>query len=435
MAGSPDQVSRLGIVALPTTTVRQLGSSQALVDPSFVVKELIDNALDARASSIFVDISADTINTIVVKDTGHGIQEEDQPLIARRYCTSKIRDFHDVRDIGGNWLGFRGTALANIAEMSGTLEITTRVEGEPVARTLRFGGDGELILPIQVASAAAGTTVKVTGLFDHLPVRKLAAPKMATKWLAKIKRTIKAYALARPTVQFRFHVLKADNRNDFVYAPKAGADVEDSALKVIGRGAFQYDWIALETNGFDIRILLPISGCDMLRLSNDGPFLCVDCRPVSCERGILKQITTKVKDRLEEVNVNFNARKNIFFLMDIKCPKGSYDPNIEPAKDDVLFQDPYAVLEAVDELMKSYHSQSTFDLQAYIDTSSSAIQIAQADLMEAKTTMNMTGDIRHGSLQSIEEMPPSRFEHSKSLWRSNMYGVDEDDLEMLAEIQ
>jgi hypothetical protein len=132
------------IAALPSTTVRQLGSSNALRDPSSVVKELIDNALDARANAIFVDISTNTLDSIQVKDTGHGISAEDRPLVCRRYCTSKIRDFRDLVVIGGNWLGFRGEALASMAEMSGMVEVITRVEGEQMAARLKYGRDGEL---------------------------------------------------------------------------------------------------------------------------------------------------------------------------------------------------------------------------------------------------------------------------------------------------
>jgi DNA mismatch repair protein MutL len=134
-----------GIAALPPTTVRQIGSHQLLTDPSSVVKELIDNALDARAKCIFIDISANTIDAIQVKDDGHGIPSEDRSLACRRYCTSKIRDFHDLKEVGGKWLGFRGEALASIADMSGTVSITTRVEGEPVAVRLKYQLNGELL--------------------------------------------------------------------------------------------------------------------------------------------------------------------------------------------------------------------------------------------------------------------------------------------------
>jgi DNA mismatch repair ATPase MutL len=144
MADDTEGGTPKGIAALPPTTVRQIGSHQLLTDPSSVVKELIDNALDARAKSVFVDIAANTIDFIWVKDDGHGIPNEDRALAYHRYCTSTIRDYSDLKEVGGKWLGFRGEALASVADMSGTLCITTRVEGEPVAVKLTYQRNGEL---------------------------------------------------------------------------------------------------------------------------------------------------------------------------------------------------------------------------------------------------------------------------------------------------
>jgi len=133
------------IAPLPETTVRAIGSSQVLTDAISAVKELIDNALDARASSIVVEISTNALDVIQVKDNGHGIAPEDRALVCQRYCTSKIRDFSDVSRIGGTSLGFRGEALASAVEMSGSVVVTTRVEGEPVATSRTFDRSGKLV--------------------------------------------------------------------------------------------------------------------------------------------------------------------------------------------------------------------------------------------------------------------------------------------------
>jgi DNA mismatch repair protein MutL len=144
MADTPTIDTLPSIAPLPPSTARQIGSGQVLVDPSSLVKELIDNALDARAKSIFVNITANSIDSIQVRDDGHGIPAEDRVLVCRRYCTSKIRDICDLKEVGGQWLGFRGEALSSMAELSGTLSVTTRVEGEPIAVKLTYGRDGEL---------------------------------------------------------------------------------------------------------------------------------------------------------------------------------------------------------------------------------------------------------------------------------------------------
>lgn len=132
------------IAALPPNAVRAIGSTQALTDAASVVKELIDNALDARASAISVDISTNTLDVIQVKDNGHGIGPDDREMVCRRFCTSKIRELDDLENIGGTSLGFRGEALASAAEMSGSVIVATRVEGEAVAVTSKFGRQGEI---------------------------------------------------------------------------------------------------------------------------------------------------------------------------------------------------------------------------------------------------------------------------------------------------
>lgn len=134
----------MSIAALPPSTVRVIGSAQVLTTPDSFVKELIDNALDARATAIFVEVAANTIDTLQVRNNGHGVAPEDRDLVCRRYCTSKISDEKDLRSIGGSSLGFRGEALASAAELSGAMLMTTRVEGEPFAVGLRVGINGEL---------------------------------------------------------------------------------------------------------------------------------------------------------------------------------------------------------------------------------------------------------------------------------------------------
>jgi len=132
------------ILELPPTTIRRLGSSQALTDASSVVKELVENALDARASNISVEISVNTLDVVHVRDNGHGIIPEDRVLACKRFCTSKIKEFLELDTIGGSSLGFRGEALASLADMSASLTITTRVEGEAVAVNLNIDQDGSI---------------------------------------------------------------------------------------------------------------------------------------------------------------------------------------------------------------------------------------------------------------------------------------------------
>ncbi|KAH5318311.1 hypothetical protein HBI30_041930 [Parastagonospora nodorum] len=422
MAENPSPTPVPSIAALPPTTARQMGSGQVLVDPSSLVKELIDNALDARAKSIFVDITANTIDSIQVKDDGHGIPAEDRALLCRRYCTSKIRDFYDLKEVGGKWLGFRGEALSSMAEMSGTLAVTTRVEGEPVAVKLNTERD----------SHPVGTTVKVTQFFEYIPVRRQTATKNAAKCLAKIRRLVQAYALARPAVRFRLHVLKAkNNKGDFIYAPKTDSNIEDAILKVISKDcALQCDWTALESDGFEVHAFLPKPTANESKIANYGAFISIDSRPVSNSRGTIKQVVAAVKERLRKSSQSLTAVKDPFFCMNIICPPDSYDPNIEPAKDDVMFEDGKVVLDVVDKLLRSYYPEA---METEVEPPTPGQQHAQSEFKQIQDPMPNPVYLE----PTTELVGKSKLDQQSKdpRWRSSMYGIDEDDLEHLQEDQ
>lgn len=130
------------IAALQQATIDAIGSSSALPNPCSVVKELIENALDSGATSVSIEISSNTIDAIQVKDNGSGIPPRDRELACKWNYTSKIQTLEDLSNIGGASLGFRGQALACIAEASGSLSITTRVNDEQVASELNFDRHG-----------------------------------------------------------------------------------------------------------------------------------------------------------------------------------------------------------------------------------------------------------------------------------------------------
>lgn len=133
------------IAALPPSTAQAIGSTSILPDACAVVKELIDNGLDAGATSISVDISQNILDFIQVKDNGHGIDPEDFQNLCKRSYTSKIRTLGDLSHIGGQSLGFRGIALASIAEMVDTFTVTTRTKDELVAAMLRYDVKGQIV--------------------------------------------------------------------------------------------------------------------------------------------------------------------------------------------------------------------------------------------------------------------------------------------------
>lgn len=133
------------ISSLPDSTLRAITSTLVLNDAVSVVKELVDNALDAKATTIAIEITANTLDVIQVKDNGTGIGVEDRQLVCKRGCTSKITTIEDLERLGGSSLGFRGEALASIADLSDAVTLTTRVDGEVTASNLKYGPAGALM--------------------------------------------------------------------------------------------------------------------------------------------------------------------------------------------------------------------------------------------------------------------------------------------------
>lgn len=421
---------KIPVHVLPPTTIRQIGSSQVLTDPSSVVKELIDNAIDARATSIFVEISSNSLDVIQVRDNGHGIAPEDRAMVCHRHCTSKIRRFEDLKQVGGKSLGFRGEALASVAEMSGDLGIFTRVEGEPVAVLLKVGKTGD-IKGQEHVSHPVGTTVRVTDFFKSLPVRKQAALKHTPKYLAKVKQLMQAYAFARLTTRFSLRILKVKNdKGNWTYAPKPGANTADAAFNIVGRNcASQCEWSVLKSNGFNVQAFLPKPDADSSKIANLGQFISIDSRPVSTTRGPLKEMITMFTRRLRKLNSGLDKTKDPFICMNIVCPSDSYDPNIEPAKDDVLFTNSELVLKAVEELLSAFYP----DGSAIYHTEGHETPVSETN----PKSFGIQNIVRHKSPITIfEDDGDIAFVPEEGrAWRSNMYGIDEEDMELFDENQ
>ncbi|GAB7341415.1 hypothetical protein MBLNU457_7665t1 [Dothideomycetes sp. NU457] len=344
----------MSIHALPQNAVRAIGASQVFADPTAVIKELLENALDAHATSVSIDISANTLDVIQVRDNGHGVPPEDRPLVAKRYCTSKIKDENDLAAIGGSSLGFRGEALASAAEMSDTMTITTRVEGEAVATLLKVSHDGS-ILAQEPVSHAVGTTVRITGFLKAHPVRRQVALKNSQKYSAKIKQILQAYAFTRSATRLSFGILKAPSSKDnWRFAGRADSPITDTALKIVDKAcASQCQPFILEEDGFQLASFLPKTDADWSKVCGFGQFISVDDRPLSTSRGLTKQLGKIFREALKNRSNQGDTIKEPFMYLNMVCPPQSYDANIEPAKDDVLFEDPDKVINLVRKLFAS----------------------------------------------------------------------------------
>lgn len=368
-----------GIKALPASTVRLVASSQVLTTPVSLIKELVDNAIDAKATSVDISISVNTIDKIEVRDNGQGIARDDLDFLGKRGYTSKLRSFEELKTTGGASLGFRGEALASAAEL-GQVSITTRTEGEAVAASVRLkiGGGIESQNP---ASHPIGTTVAVSNLFSRTPVRKQNVLKQSTKNLAIIKDLLQDYAFARLHVRFSLKVLKSSKGN-WTFAPRRNDGIKEITSQVIGRETagqcteIQTDTLlsnrmgtevqgsaGMSTNGcltssFVIQAFIPKSTAEWSKIGG-GPHISIDSRPVTSKRGAPKKILAAYKLYLRNSLPKVVPRKvrDPFIWLNIICPVGSYDPNVEPSKDNLIFDEERILIASVLDVFKNVYGE------------------------------------------------------------------------------
>lgn len=369
------------ITALPKATVHLLGSAQVLTTPTSLVKELIDNSLDAKATSIDILISRNTLDKLEVRDNGHGISSEDFNSLAKRGHTSKLSTFEELAFVGGATLGFRGEALASAAEL-GEVSVTTKTEGEAVGSKLVLKARGGVDQRTRT-SHPVGTTVSVLKFMYKLPVRKKTFEKEAPKTLAKINQLLRSYALARPSIRFGLKVTDG-GKGSWSFAPRPHDGIREAISLVIGRETamecIEKSMISAENqpnttvhsgdkdrdpglNGnshskdgcFVIEAFLPKADADASQVET-GQYLSIDSRPVSHEKGTMKKIVTLFKKYIRGALPDTSEKlKNPFIRLNIKCPIASYDANVEPAKDDVLFGNESIVLDLAENLLKEVY--------------------------------------------------------------------------------
>ena len=187
----------MGVIrALPDLLINQIAAGEVVERPSAALKEILENALDARATRIDVDVAGGGIKRIRVADDGAGIEREDLPLAVARHATSKIASVLDLEAIAT--LGFRGEALASIAAVS-RLAIASRASGRPHA--WRVEVEGGNVSPVSPAALASGTTVTVEELYFNTPARRKFLRTEATEW-AHCDEAFRRIALARDDVAF-----------------------------------------------------------------------------------------------------------------------------------------------------------------------------------------------------------------------------------------
>jgi DNA mismatch repair protein MutL len=318
------------IRVLDPNVANQIAAGEVVERPASVVKELLENALDAGASRVDVAVEGGGADRIVVGDDGSGMERDDALLAFERHATSKIRRAADLQAIGS--YGFRGEALPSIASVS-RLVLTTSTGG---TRGIRVRLRAGRILAVEPAPHPRGTTVEVEGLFANAPARRkfLRAAATETSHLAAVLTRV---AAARPGITFS---LKSGGR-DLLSWP-AVPDYRARVAQIVGRDDAPR-LIAVDGRAGAMRVQGLASGPSLSRSTSTDQNLFVNGRPIR-DRRLLHAIQAAYATLLPK------GRYPLLYLF-LTVPADEVDVNVHPAKAEVRFLKAGAVHDLVREAL------------------------------------------------------------------------------------
>jgi DNA mismatch repair protein MutL len=304
---------------LGSLVANQIAAGEVVERPASLVKELIENSLDAGAREIRVLAEAGGIKRVVVRDDGSGIHPDDLRLAVRRHATSKIRDADDLARVAS--LGFRGEALASMASVA-RVTITSRVPEATLAQRLVVEGGAELGL--EPAAHPVGTTVEVSDLFFNTPARRKFLKTERTEH-AQIDQVVRRIALARHDVAFE---LRQGPGRPPLSLPAGAA--EDRLARLLSP-EFVRQSVAIEEAADGIRLHGRVGLPTHSRSQADQQYFYVNGRVVR-DKLIAHAIRQAFRDVL------FHGRHPVFVLF-LEIAPEQVDVNVHPTKHEVRFRD------------------------------------------------------------------------------------------------
>lgn len=309
------------IRVLSEDTINKIAAGEVIENPASVIKELIDNSLDAGATHISVEIKGGGFQLIRVSDDGCGMGSDDAVLCFERHATSKIADIEDLTTLQS--MGFRGEALASIASISRVTLTTAQEEGFQVEV------EGGKVLSILPASRPRGTTFEIRSLFYNVPARR-KFQKSPTAAAAEIHKLLTTMALAHPERGFTFIANEETVLNLFPH--QAGTFEEKLHQRI--KDLFQDNFLANERlishEKDDYQLTGYLGGTNASRLNRTGQYLFVNRRPITSQ-----QVAFAVK---EGYGQRLDQDRFPVFVLHLTLPPQLLDVNVHPQKKEVRFQ-------------------------------------------------------------------------------------------------
>ena len=354
----------------------QIAAGEVVERPASIVKELIENSLDARANKITVEVEQGGVKLIRIQDDGSGILKQDLALALHRHATSKIKKIGDLENI--NSLGFRGEALASISSVSRVSLLSKAREGEYDAGW-QIDVEGNIahksLVPV---SHAEGTTIEVRDLFFNTPARRKFLKKERTEF-SKIDEIIKRLALSR----FDVHVSLRHNQKIIYNLLPAKSDSEKQRrVGLLCGSKFVENSILIDTERAGLKLWGWVGLATFSRSQGDLQYFYVNGRSVKD-----KLVTHAVKQAYRDVL--FHGRHPAYVLF-LELDPSLVDVNVHPTKHEVRFRDSRFVHDFL--FSSLYKSLSEVTPADQLETSRELNQLNSAFDLPQK--MNQSNDVR-----------------------------------------
>ena len=320
------------IHVLPADVVGRIAAGEVVERPAAIVKELIENSLDAGGTVISVEVVEGGRRLIAVTDDGEGMSRADVPLAFQRHATSKLRSEEDLLSIGT--MGFRGEALPSIAAVS-KIRLLTACRNDAAGTLLTI--DGGTIIKLEEAAAATGTRIEVSDLFFNTPARKKFLKAAATEY-SHICQTAQQMALAWPSVHFSL----SHNGQEIFNYPSV-ATTRDRLRQVYGSLLDQMAIVAAECAGIAVHgaAITPVHA----RGGRSPQEIFVNRRPV--KNGTIAHAT------YDAYGAALAKGRHPLFVLYLDVDRARVDVNVHPSKREVRFAESDGVHRAVRQAIKS----------------------------------------------------------------------------------